>query len=70
VCLTLAGASFSPASLYALWYSSRDKVMDLYNYDSIQYEHVFGPMLGAFLAGVMMVYLFPDEPPWNPNQLV
>jgi hypothetical protein len=34
--------------------------------DTLQYEHVFGPMLGGFCAGAVMVFLFPDEPTWNP----
>lgn len=58
--------ALSPASIYALWYGSRDLVMAKFQQDSIQYEHVFGPLLGGFFAGAMMVGLFPDEPAWNP----
>lgn len=94
-----AGTTLSPSSLYALWYSSREEVLQTYQVgsqpaspqplsqtgpgcwlmthagcccvrphqvDTIQYEHVFGPILGGFLAGAVMVFLFPDEPSWNP----
>ena len=61
-----AGAAYCPAYLYGLWFSSRDVVRKLFNTDTIQYEHVFGPAVGGFLAGVIMIYFFPDEPQWNP----
>jgi hypothetical protein len=55
------GPSFSPSTLHALWYTSRGEVLKQYNISSIQYEHVFGPVLGGVLAGTIMVFLFPDD---------
>jgi hypothetical protein len=96
--------AFAPATLFSLWFTSRDTLREVHGVTSIQYEHgeclgwkgeergwgwgrvlnnatrftqtvypfvfisplifiytVFGPILGGFLAGVVMVACFPDD---------
>lgn len=53
--------AFAPATLFSLWFTSRDTLRAVHGMTSIQYEHVFGPILGGFLAGGVMVACFPDD---------
>lgn len=39
------GPTFAPSLLYALWFGSRESTALAHGIETIQYEHVFGPIL-------------------------
>ena len=60
------GSTFNPAALYALWYVNGQS-SGQWNF---QAEHLIGPILGAIVAGVICVKLFPDDPTsWKKSRI-
>jgi hypothetical protein len=56
-------STFSPAANYALWCVSGNAMsMKKFSRESLQVEHIIGPLLGAIVAGYICIKLFPDDP--------
>ena len=51
-----ATVTYNPAAVYALWYLGSS------NWKELQIEHIIGPLLGAYIAGRICLYYFPDDP--------